>query len=70
MGSKCKLKVDFDTKKCIGIHLKEDYVQHHIICSMEGYIKQALEQLKHSPIAKHHYAPSPMKQKEYNACFM
>ena len=51
MRDKYKFKVDFEAKQFVRIHLKWDYIHHKVIYSTEGYIKQALEELKHSMIA-------------------
>ena len=67
MRSKYKFKVDFDAKQYIGIHLKWDYHKHHVICSMDGCVKNALEELKHILIAPHHYALSYIERLDYGA---
>ena len=56
MQGKYKFKVDFDAKQYIGIHLIWNYVDRTVRCSMRGYVKQALEELKHIFTSKHHYA--------------
>ena len=47
MRSKYKFKVDFDAKQYIGIHLKWDYIKRQVICSMDGYVRNVLEELEH-----------------------
>ena len=51
MRSKYKFKIDFDAKQYIRIHLKWDYFKRQVICSMDGYVRNALEELKHILIA-------------------
>ena len=51
MRSKYKFKVNFDAKQHIGIHLKWDYIKRQVICSMDGYVRNKLEELKHILIA-------------------
>ena len=58
MQGKYKFKVNFDAKQYINIHLNWNYVDLTVQCSMRGYVKQALEELKHIFTGKHHYAPS------------
>ena len=58
MQGKYKFKVDFDVKQYIGIHLKWNYVDRTVQCSMKGYVKQTLKELKHIFTKKYHYAPS------------
>lgn len=67
MKGKYKFKDDLNAKQYIGIHLKWNYIKRHGQCSMKGYIKQALEELKHIFIAKHHYASSIIEQPDYQA---
>ena len=58
MRGKYKFKVDFDAKQYIRIHLKWNYVEQTVQFSIKGYVKQALEELKHIFTTKHHYTPS------------
>ena len=69
MRGKYKFKVDFGAKQYIGIYLKWDYVEQTVRCSMKGYVKQALEELKHKFTAKDHYVPSKIDQPDYGASF-
>ena len=65
--SKYKSKVDFDAKQYIGIHLKWDYIKRQVICFMDGYVRNALEKLKHILIAQHHYTRSYIERLDYGA---
>ena len=67
MRSKYKFKVDFDAKQYIEIHLKWDYFKRLVICSMDGYVRNALEELQHILIAQHHYALSYIERLDYRA---
>ena len=58
MREKYKFKVDFEAKQYISIHLKWDYYKCEVICSVEGYVAKALEELKHIFPKKHFYGPS------------
>ena len=48
MKEKYSFKVDFDAKQYIGIHLEWNYQERELICSMKGYIKQALIELEYA----------------------
>ena len=67
MRGKYKFKVDFDAKQYIGIHIKWNYSERTVRCSMRGYVQQALEDLKHIFTGKHHYAPSKIDRPDYGA---
>ena len=67
MRSKYKFKVDFDAKQYIGVYLKWDYIKRQVIYSMDGYVRNALEELKHILIAQHHYVPSYIERPDYGA---
>ena len=67
MRSKNKFKIDFDAKQYTGIHLKWNYIKRQIICSMDSYVRNAREELKHILIAQHHYAPLYIKRPDYGA---
>jgi hypothetical protein len=45
---KYPLKVDWEAKQYVGIHLQWDYTRREVICTMDGYVKQALKELQHT----------------------
>ena len=49
--------MDYEAKQYVGIHLQWDYYKREIVCSMEGYIAKALEELEHIFPKKHFYGP-------------
>lgn len=67
MREKYTFKVDFEAKQYIGIHLKWNYETRELICSMKGYVKQALTELKHVARTRHQAAPSKVKRPNYGA---
>ena len=67
MREKYKFKVDYEAKQYIGIHLKWDYFKREVICSMEGYVAKALEELEHIFPKKHFYGPSNTMPPTYGA---
>ena len=68
MREKYSFKVNFDAKQYIGIHLNWDYVKRKLRCSMKGYVKQALTELKHILSSnRHQSAPSTMRRPDYGA---
>ena len=58
MREKYKFKVNYEANQYIGIHLKWDYYKCEIICSMEGYVANALKELEHVFPKKQYYGPS------------
>ena len=54
MRGKYKFNVNFDAKQYIEIHLKWNYVEQNVRCSMKEYFIQALEELKQIFTAKHY----------------
>ena len=67
MQQKYTFKVDFDAKRYIGIHLDWNYDTRELICSMKGYVQQALRELEHVPSTCHQKAPSRVPYKQYGA---
>lgn len=64
---KYTFKVDFEAKQYIGIHLKWNYEKRELICSIKGYVKQALIKLKQIASTQHQAAPSKVKRLNYCA---
>ena len=56
-----------ETKHYISIHLKWDYEKRELICSMEGYVKQALQEFSHTPSKTHCNGPSKVVRPNYDA---
>jgi hypothetical protein len=50
---KYPLKVDWDAKQYVGIHLQWDYARREVICSMDGYVEQARKELQHTVPKQH-----------------
>ena len=67
MQEKYTFKVDFNAKQYIGIDLQWDYDKRELICSMIGYVEQALKELEHFPSKRHQSAPSRAPGKQYGA---
>ena len=67
MRLKYTFKVDMDAKQYIGIHLDWNYTTRELICSMKGYVQQALMELEHVSKSRHQNAPSPVVRPEYGA---
>ena len=67
IGKYYKFKVDIEAKQYVGIHLKWDYVRHHVRLSMDGYVAQALLELEHVEPNKAHHAPSKYDVPKYGA---
>ena len=67
MQEKYMVKVNFNAKQCISIHLNWNHDKHKLICSMKGYVQQALRELKHVPSAFHQAALSCVNYKQYGA---
>ena len=65
MTEKYKFQVDYDTKQYIRIHLQWDYYKREVVCSMEGYVAKALEELEHIFPKKHYYGPSNTRPPTY-----
>ena len=59
--------MDYEAKQYIGIHLKWDYLKREVICSMDGYVAKALEELEHIFPKKHYYGPSNTMPPTYGA---
>ena len=67
MRMKYTFKVDMDAKQYIGIHLDWNYTTRELICSMRGYVQQALKELEHVANNRHQYAPSHIDRPNYGA---
>jgi hypothetical protein len=63
--NKYPLKVDWEAKQYVGIHLQWDYTQREVICSMDGYVKQALKKLQHTVPKQHYKGPSKIERPDY-----
>jgi hypothetical protein len=62
---KYPLKVDWDVKQYVGIHLQWDYARREVICSMDGYIEQALKELQHTVPKQHYKGLSKIERPDY-----
>jgi len=67
LEDKYTMKVDYDAKQYVGITLKWDYIKRELVCSMDGYIEDALKEFQHEPPKQHHYGPSKHEIPEYGA---
>ena len=67
MREKYKFKVNYEAKQYIKIHLQWDYVKREVVCSMEGYVTKALEELEHIFPKKHFYRPSNTRPPTYRS---
>ena len=67
MRMKYTFKVDMEAKQYIGIHLDWNYAKRELICSMKGYVQQALKELEHVANTRHQYAPSHIDRPNYGA---
>ena len=67
LRKKYKYKVDMEGKQYIGIHLKWDYEKREVICSMDGYVEQALQEFTHAPPNTHFNGPSKVVRPDYGA---
>ena len=68
MREKYTFKVDFDATQYIGIHLDWNYEKRELICSMKGYVKQALTKLEHlMETTRHQAAALKMTRPDYGA---
>ena len=52
------VKFKMNPDQYIGITLKFDYEKGEVICSMDGYIEDALREFEHMFPTQHHYGPS------------
>jgi hypothetical protein len=62
---KYPLKVDWDAKQYVGIHLQWDYARREVICSMDGYVEQALKELQHTVPKQIYKGPSKIERPDY-----
>ena len=61
------MKVDWKAEQYIGIHLKWNYIDREVLCSMDGYVKQALEEFNHIIPKQRHSGPSKIGRPDYGA---
>ena len=52
------VKFKMNPDQYIGITLKFDYEKREVICSMDGYIEDALREFEHMFPTQHHYGPA------------
>jgi hypothetical protein len=62
---KYPLKVDYDGKQYVGITLDWNYETRELICSMPGYVAQALKEFEHATPTTHYTAPSKIERPDY-----
>jgi hypothetical protein len=62
---KYTLKVDWDAKQYVGIYLQWDYARCAVICSMDGYVEQALKELQHTLPKQHYKGSSKIERPNY-----
>ena len=67
LEKKYTMKVDYEAKQYVGINLKWDYVKRELVCSMDGYIQDALKEFEHTSPKQHFYGPSKHDIPEYGA---
>ena len=65
LQKKYTFKVDWEAKQYIRINLQWDYKRHTVDLSMDGYVEQALTELKHNRPKRKQYSPSKMEQPDY-----
>ena len=54
-------------KQYIGIHLDWDYDKRELVCSMDGYVENALREFTHTPPKQHFNGPSKIVRPDYGA---
>ena len=64
---KYPLKIDWDAKQYVGITLDWNYDDRELICSMPGYVAQALKEFEHATPKQHHKGPSKVDRTDYGA---
>lgn len=62
---KYPLKVDYDAKQYVGITLDWNYDEGELICSMPGYVAQALREFEHASPPSHYKGPSKIDRPDY-----
>ncbi|OEU20461.1 hypothetical protein FRACYDRAFT_181335 [Fragilariopsis cylindrus CCMP1102] len=67
LRDKYPLKVDWKAEQYIGIHLKWNYIDREVICSMDGYVEQALKEFNHIIPKQLHSGPSKIDRPDYGA---
>ena len=65
LRSKYKIKVDWEAKQYIGIHMEWDYNRRTVKLSMKGYVQHALHELEHIKPKQHFLGPSKMTVPDY-----
>ena len=61
------MTLDMEGKKYIGLDLDWDYIARTVTLSMDGYVIEALAELKHLAPKQHYYGPSKMERPDYGA---
>ena len=61
------MTLDMDGKKYIGLDFDWDYDERTVTLSMDGYVIEALTELKHIASKQHFYGPSKMERPNYGA---
>ena len=67
LREKYPLKVDWKAEQYIGIHLKWNYIDREVLCSMDGYVEQALKEFNHIIPKQQHSGPSKIERPDYGA---
>jgi hypothetical protein len=67
LQEKYPLKVDWEAEQYIGIHLKWNYIDHEVLCSMDRYVEQALKKFHHIKPKQQHLGPSKIDRPDYGA---
>ena len=61
------MTLDMEGKKYIGLDLDWDYIARTVTLSMDGYVIEALAELKHLTPKQHYHGPSKMERPDYGA---
>ena len=67
LSKKYTMKVDYDGKRYVGVDLEWDYENRQVLCSMDGYVEEALKEFTHTKPRQHYKSPSKMTRPDYGA---